>query len=281
MLTRKKAARFHLLLLDHGESFIDDHAVHFYPTETLASALGLRAARFWKGRVHCASWSLTFEPEDPEAPLLRVMLSEAGSELIEWTPLAAAGGGRGSAADAPAAGGFEVRATSVLHKLEQFQPYVSARLPSAEPLRFILLHTRAAAFLSTMTAVQQALRQPRQAAAAGSGSVLAASRPPPTFDLTGLVDPLETHELQLNVTRVRPMVGTAAILLLTQSRLYLQDVVSSDSAPLTHWPLSALKSTARRAPLPNPRAAGLSIPARRTSGGSARASRPTRPARSP
>ena len=278
---RRRAKRFHLLLLDNGETFVEDHAVQFYPSEQFASLLGLRAARFWRGRIHCASSSITFEPEDPEVPLLRVLLSEVVAPLAEWSPSGGTQPPRASAnpwdsgkESAVGEGGFVCCAGCVLHKRENNQPFTTLRLAQAEPLRFVLLHTRCAAFLELMLPVQRSLADRR--AQAQLQAVWSQKQQNKSFDLTGLVDPLETHLLELRVQRVRPMVNTAAILLLTESRLYLQvrhtvqrlvlvpsllyhtmslltphyhspqDCFSSDSAPLTHWNLSSLLSIAAR-----------------------------------
>ena len=246
---RRKARRFNLLLLDHGETFIEDHAVQMYPTEALAGALGVRAARFWRGRIHCASASLTFEPEEPDVPLLRVLLNDVEAPLVEWSAGAAGGRGTGNPWDggrqeATVGEGFVCGSGSVLHKRESNQPFATLRLPAPEPMRFVLLHTRASVFLETMLPVQRSLKDSKAQTALQAQWLQKQENK--SFDLTGLVDPLETHILELRVQRVRPMVSTAAILLLTESRLYLQDCFTSDSAPLTHWTLGALVSVTRR-----------------------------------
>ncbi|KAL1518989.1 hypothetical protein AB1Y20_003258 [Prymnesium parvum] len=237
---RRKTRRFHLLLLDHGETFIEDHAATFHPSEAVAALLGLRLGRAsWKGRIHCGSKSLTFEPEELDAPLVRLLLSELTQPLLEWhaRPHAPASEPLGES-------GFLAHAAAVLHKRETHQPFVSLKLPEGEPLRFVLLHTRAAAFVAQMLPVQRSLSDGK--AQALLQAQWRAQQDNKSFDLTGLVDPLETHLLEARVQRVRPMVSTAAILLLSESRIYLQDCFSSDAAPLTHWAIGALQHISRR-----------------------------------
>ena len=77
MLGRNTRRRFSLLLLDHGELYLEDHGCFFHPASSAqASLLGLRTTKKLKGRLRVASSSLTFEPEDTAAPLMRVLLRE-------------------------------------------------------------------------------------------------------------------------------------------------------------------------------------------------------------
>ncbi|KAL3913458.1 MAG: hypothetical protein SGPRY_007972, partial [Prymnesium sp.] len=226
----RRKSRFHLLLLEHGERFIDDHAATLIPSDQLLSLLAISLARpSWKGRIHCGSRSLTFEPEEAEAPLLRVLLSELAQPLVEWGHTQGAGNPWDSIhCETVGEGGFIAHARSILHKQSINQPFVSLKLAEAEPLRFSLVHTRVTAFVEQMGRVQRSLSD-RKAQAELQAEWRAQQQRKRShlpflrvFDLTGLVDPLETHLLETRVERVRPMVSIAAILLLSESRVYLQ-----------------------------------------------------------
>ena len=141
--------RFSLLLLDHGELYLEDHGCYFHPASTQqATLLGLRTTKKLKGRLRVASCSLTFEPEELTVPIMRILLKE----LYGGASMHTEGG----------AEAFEITTTTgVMTKRDLLQPFSTCRLAAsgavasgaaASPtagtaadsnnkLRFSLLHT--------------------------------------------------------------------------------------------------------------------------------------------
>ena len=79
-----RRSRFSLLLLDHGELYLEDHGCFFHPASPAqAQLLGLRTTKKLKGRLRVASCSLTFEPEELAAPLMRIALRELHGPATE------------------------------------------------------------------------------------------------------------------------------------------------------------------------------------------------------
>ena len=62
----RRRPRFSLLQLDYNESFFIDLGCILDVEEPAGQKLGLRGARRLKGRLKVGSWSLTFDPEDPD-----------------------------------------------------------------------------------------------------------------------------------------------------------------------------------------------------------------------
>jgi factor associated with neutral sphingomyelinase activation len=232
--------RFSLLTLAYGERYLEDRAVLLEATPPLTT-------RPVTGRLKVASWSLTLDPDDQEAPVLRVMLREC-----ERPPEA-----RGETV-----AGFTLAPRVVLHKRDMHAPFVSHVQPEgAPPLRFTLLHAPLPPLLALTAALHEALYLPEAEAEARICSATAGGG---GFDLTSLVDPLEARELQpagnnqasqphrslvgeIAVTRVWPMTHAPALLLLTRSRLYLQSPAEGSSGGgVTHWLLSQLRCVVRR-----------------------------------
>lgn len=166
-------ARFSPLMLDFGERYIRDVGVLLAPSAEQADALGLRTTRARKGRLKLATWSLTFVPDDSDAPILRLLLKSCAAP---------------TASDAP--DGFEISCPTALHKFESLQPFRSARLHSA--LAFTLQHIARDEFMHVACALHEACRMPSAEAAARHAS-LGAADGPGSFDLTELVDPLEVR----------------------------------------------------------------------------------------
>jgi factor associated with neutral sphingomyelinase activation len=235
-MSRRPRHRFSPLMLDFGESYLFDRAVIMSPSSELAAALVLRGARKRKARLKVATWSLTLVPDDADVPLLRVLLKASDISA------------------APQADCFEVRCSSVLHKLESYQPFRTAAVDGV--LTCTMLHASLADFLSVVGSLHEACRLPdalaraRRAQVGGVGELA-------SFDLTELVDPLEGQLTELRVLRVTPMLSTPAIFLLTERRIYVQTAASVAGSPVSHWPLSALRRAVRRRYLMSPRALEL------------------------
>ena len=85
MHSTKRRPRFTLLTcLEYGELYFGDHAATFLPSRAQSECLALRRAEL-HGRLMVASGSLTFEPDDSEAPLLRILLRDVRAPLSEWS----------------------------------------------------------------------------------------------------------------------------------------------------------------------------------------------------
>ena len=80
----RRRPRFSLLQLDYNESFFIDLGCILDVEEPAGQKLGLRGARRLKGRLKVGSWSLTFDPEDPETPLLRLPMREMPQPADAW-----------------------------------------------------------------------------------------------------------------------------------------------------------------------------------------------------
>ena len=136
-MQRRGRPRFSLLMLNYGETYLEDRAVSLLPAPPLTS-------RTLKGRLKVATWSVSFEPDDPEAPVLRVMLRECARPP-------------GVEGDA----GFALAPRTVLHKREAHQPFTAhARPADAPPLVFRLLHAPLPPLLALTTALYEALGLP-------------------------------------------------------------------------------------------------------------------------
>ena len=110
-----RRSRFSLLLLDHGELYLEDHGCFFHPASPAqAQLLGLRTTKKLKGRLRVASCSLTFEPEELAAPLMRIALRELYGPVSERVEAGAEA--------------FEVSAGGVMTKRDLLQPFASCRL---------------------------------------------------------------------------------------------------------------------------------------------------------
>ena len=131
--TARRRRRFSLLTcLESGERYFGSHAATFYPDTTHEESLKLRMTQGNErlpGRLMISSKGLTFEPDDTDAPLMRIPLREVPRPIFEW------------AASSPRAGGFEVEASCVATRTEKFSPLQLTKLSSSTPLRFSLLHT--------------------------------------------------------------------------------------------------------------------------------------------
>ena len=110
-----RRSRFSLLLLDHGELYLEDHGCFFHPASPAqAQLLGLRTTKKLKGRLRVASCSLTFEPEELAAPLMRIALRELHGPATERVEAGAEA--------------FEVTAVGVMTKRDLLQPFAACRL---------------------------------------------------------------------------------------------------------------------------------------------------------
>ena len=244
-----RRSRFSLLLLDHGELYLEDHGCFFHPASPAqAQLLGLRTTKKLKGRLRVASCSLTFEPEELAAPLMRIALREL----------------HGPAAERMEAGAevFEVTVAGVMTKRDLLQPFAACRLAAeggggvdaattvaaaaTARLRFSLLHTPLPPFLGLLSELREAQLLPASQAEPRLQRLSGAQEEKCAFDLTALVDPLEAHQLQLTVHRVLPMLTVPGLLLLTSSRLYLQSLVAADGPAVSRWGLETLVRAVRR-----------------------------------
>ena len=138
LISHKRRARFSLLTcLEHGELSFGSHAATFHPTpehaELFLGDAGLRAGSAILGRLMVGSRSLTFEPDEAELPLVRMLLRDVPRPLFEWA--ASTHEVIGAAAGA---GGFEVLVKALATRTERFQPLRLVRLASqsAQLLRF-------------------------------------------------------------------------------------------------------------------------------------------------
>ena len=148
---RKRRVRFSLLTcLEHGELYFGSHAASFHPTADQAEALSLppRVSAL-AGRLMVASKSLTFEPDDPDAPLVRMVLKDVPRPLIEWAASTHEVIGAGAGA-----GGFEIHVRMLAARMERYQPLRTIKLaPSVPALRFSLPHTRPISFVSLLNSI--------------------------------------------------------------------------------------------------------------------------------
>ena len=239
---RKRARpRFSLLTcLEHGELYFGSHAASLHPTADQAEALSLppRVSAL-AGRLMVASKSLTFEPDDPDAPLVRMVLKDVPRPLIEWAASTHEVIGAGAGA-----GGFEIHVRMLAARMERYQPLRTIKLaPTVPALRFSLQHTRPISFVNLLNSILDLSMKPHDSAAQARLQQLHAESEQVsavTFDQTALVDPLEAQLMQLRVQRVRPMLTLPGLLLLTESRLYIAEPACIE-CPLTHWPLAALE----------------------------------------
>ena len=119
MQGRSRRSRFSLLLLDHGELYLEDHGCYFHPASTQqATLLGLRTTKKLKGRLRVASCSLTFEPEELTVPIMRILLKE----LYGGASMHTEGG----------AEAFEITTTTgVMTKRDLLQPFSTCRLAAS------------------------------------------------------------------------------------------------------------------------------------------------------
>ena len=244
-----RRSRFSLLLLDHGELYLEDHGCFFHPASPAqAQLLGLRTTKKLKGRLRVASCSLTFEPEELAAPLMRIALRELHGPATERVE--------------PGAEAFEVTAVGVMTKRDLLQPFAACRLAAeggvgvdaataaasaaTARLRFSLLHTPLPPFLALLAELREAQLLPASQAEPRLQRLSGAQEEKCAFDLTALVDPLEAHQLQLTVHRVLPMLTVPGLLLLTSSRLYLQSLVAADGPAVSRWGIETLVRVVRR-----------------------------------
>ena len=239
-----RRSRFSLLLLDHGELYLEDHGCFFHPASPAqAQLLGLRTTKKLKGRLRVASCSLTFEPEELAAPLMRIALRELHGPATERVEAGAEA--------------FEVTAAGVLTKRDLLQPFATCRLAAeggggedaataaaaaaaTAQLRFSLLHTPLPPFLALLVELRELSQLPASQAEPRLQRLSGAQEEKCAFDLTALVDPLEAHQLQLPVHRVLPMLSKPGLLLLTSSRLYLQNLAAADGPAVSRWGLETL-----------------------------------------
>ena len=257
--TARRRRRFSLLTcLESGERYFGSHAATFYPDTTHEESLKLRMTQGNErlpGRLMISSKGLTFEPDDTDAPLMRIPLREVPRPIFEW------------AASSPRAGGFEVEASCVATRTEKFSPLQLTKLSSSTPLRFSLLHTRPAELVRLLNSLLEISMRPHAQQSQALQQLYDSSAEFTTtsgaFDQTVLVDPLEAQVLQVRVQRVRPMMNLPSLLLLTESRIYVSESAGIDN-PLTHWPITALERVVRRTHLMRPTA--LEMQFRRGSG---------------
>lgn len=234
MQRSKRRPRFSLLTcLEYGEVYFGDHAATLLPNTAQVEQLGLRWSSY-TGRIMVASGSLTFEPDDNDAPLLRLLLRDVKSPLVEW-----------AAMPEGVPPGFQITCDSISARREKFEPLFAVRLADAASLlRFSLQHAQPADFVRLLNGVLEILRQPH--AATRLQALHQEQELSKTFDQTALLDPLELQLDQLRVERVRPMLSVTAILLVTESRVYISEASGASESPLTHWPLTALLRVVRR-----------------------------------
>ena len=266
-----RRSRFSLLLLDHGELYLEDHGCFFHPASPAqAQLLGLRTTKKLKGRLRVASCSLTFEPEELAAPLMRIALRELHGPATERVEAGAEA--------------FEVTAAGVLTKRDLLQPFATCRLAAeggggedaataaaaAAQLRFSLLHTPLPPFLALLVELRELSQLPASQAEPRLQRLSGAQEEKCAFDLTALVDPLEEHAPPVDVTRISPMMLTPATLVLSDSQLYLHSdaegcrtvprrfregscscrhsdaAAAASAAAVSHWPLVHLRRAVRR-----------------------------------
>ena len=131
----RRRPRFSLLQLDYNESFFIDLGCILDVEEPAGQKLGLRGARRLKGRLKVGSWSLTFDPEDPETPLLRLPMREMPQPADAWD------------GDPDGGEGLEVPASLGYRRATADEPIEAVRLEEEGGggggcrLRFALLHT--------------------------------------------------------------------------------------------------------------------------------------------
>ena len=257
-MAHKPRKRFSLLMLAYGERYLEDRAVILEPAPPLSD-------RRLKGRLKVATWSLTFEPDDPEAPLMRIMLRDCDGppqpHSFEEDGVEAAG-----TADAD---GLSLAPRLVLHKRSAHQPFASLSRAPGERLAFALLHAPLRPLLALVGALHGATQLPEPLGEERLRSIGAGERAP-AFDLTALVDPLEEHAPPVDVTRISPMMLTPATLVLSDSQLYLHSdaercrtvprrfregscsyrhsdaAAAASAAAVSHWPLAHLRRAVRR-----------------------------------
>ena len=246
---RARRRRFSVLTcFEHGEKSFGSHAATLYPEPEHFGPLGLREnEERLPGRLMISSGGLIFEPDEQEAPLLRVNLKEVPRPVFEWP------------AKPPRPGGFGVEAKAIAVRFEKFQPFRSLKLESASepagkklpPLHFALVHSKPADLVRLVNSLLDISMRPYHQQARPLHQLYEASEHAganaASVDQTQLVDPLEAQLLQVRVQRVRPMLNLPALLLLTESRLYVSEASAGGlDSPLSHWPLAALERVVRR-----------------------------------
>ena len=103
-----------LTCLEHGERYFGAHTATLDVPPTHAATLGLRGALpRLPGRLFIASGSLTFDPDEAEAPLMRLVWRDVPRPAFETTDENA---------------GFAIEAHALAVRVEKFQPLRFIRL---------------------------------------------------------------------------------------------------------------------------------------------------------
>ena len=254
----RRRPRFSLLQLDYNESFFIDLGCILDVEEPAGKKLGLRGARRLKGRLKVGSWSLTFDPEDPETPLLRLPMREMPQPADAWD------------GDPDGGEGLEVRASLGYRRATADEPIEAVRLEEEGGggggcrLRFALLHTPLSLVLPLARGLHAALQLPAAEADARRAELADEHCQAEEFDYASLADPLEAHLLELRCKCIRPMLQLPAILLITESRVYVQAGSGSGGGGaaadhISHWPLDRIARAVRRRHLLRPTALELAF----------------------
>lgn len=160
---KRRRARFSLLTcLEHGELFFGSHAASLHPTTEQTEAFNLPPrATSLAGRLMVASKSLTFEPDEPDAPLMRMIFKDVPRPLFEW-----AASTHEVIGTAAGTGGFEILVRMIAVRMERFQPLRTMKLEaSLPPMRFSLPHTRPTSFVGLLNSILDLSMRPHDASA--------------------------------------------------------------------------------------------------------------------
>jgi factor associated with neutral sphingomyelinase activation len=256
---RRTKGRFSLLLLEHGEYFVDDIAVFHFPMPG-AGANGQDLsfqqcdALKLQGRLKLCTKSFVFEPVDVRKPLVRFPFRSMGADFPRAYEISAADQ-RMCSIDAS---GFFLFTCSTVFEMkagDKIGPYAQIdSVNSREPFEFLFAvsHTDMGFLLARMAKLRQLYRCSDAGDEAGASRLLAevaALTPTAPFDSSKLIDFHEKLLLEnaIAVKRIRPLVLSFGHLMVTDSRVYFQPAQLNNVGESTqHFDLRGIAKVYKR-----------------------------------
>jgi factor associated with neutral sphingomyelinase activation len=248
----KGRSRFNLLHLEHGEYFLEDFSVFWYPFPDESSGKLFYQCESLKvqGRLKLCSRSLIFEPSDVGKPITKYMFKSFRSRLVEY---------RLSKSDHKMYGGdlsgfFSFRSCNIIELMENGKvgPYRLVEYEdrkNGNPVLFSLVHSELSAVLTKIETLYNIYLATDRDGDYGQINHVISSAATNSFDTSQLVDFHETLLLSrsIPVKKIKPLIVNFGCIMVTDRRIYFQPAqLNNVSESVQHFEYSKIANIYRR-----------------------------------